>query len=158
AFVRPIMIRFVCECGKQLQAREDNAGKLVLCPACQRQLTVPAALASSTGFQPEEPSVRPSAERRIQRDRPALSDEEELAAEEEMEDRPPRQTTGSSGKATFSLVLGILSLFCNFLTGLPALILGILALRDIGRSRGRLAGHGLAIGGIVSACVGSLLS
>jgi hypothetical protein len=151
------MIRFVCECGKQLQAREENAGKAVLCPACNRQLTVPAAPPLSTSVVPEEPSTRPSAEPRVQKARPSPPDEEELAVEEEMEDRP-RQTAGNSGKAVASLVLGILSMFCNVVTGLPALILGILALRDIGRSRGRLGGNGLAIAGIITACAGTLLS
>jgi hypothetical protein len=151
------MIRFVCECGKQLQAREESAGKTVLCPACNRQLTVPAAPPAPTSVVPEELSVRLSAEPRVQKGRTAPPDEEELAVEEEMEERP-RQTAGNSGKATASLVLGILSVFCNVLAGLPALLVGILALRDIGRSRGRLGGHGLALTGIITACAGTLLS
>ncbi len=147
------MIRFVCECGKQLQAREENAGRLVLCPACQRQQTVPAP--SPTGIQPEEPIELGPAEVGVQKHRPAIRDEAEL----EEEDRPRSQiATGNSGKAVASLILGILSLFCNILTGLPALIAGLLALRDIKSSRGRLSGHGLAVAGIVSACVGTLLS
>ncbi|HEY7154852.1 MAG TPA: DUF1559 domain-containing protein [Gemmataceae bacterium] len=151
------MIRFFCECGKQLQAREESAGKAVLCPACNRQLTVPAVPPSPTSVVPEEPSTRPSAEPRVQRGRPAPPEEEELAVEEEMEDRP-RPAAGNSGKAVASLVLGILSVFCNVLTGVPALLLGILALRDIGRSRGRLGGHGLAIAGLATAGVCTLLS
>ncbi|HEY7423422.1 MAG TPA: DUF1559 domain-containing protein [Gemmataceae bacterium] len=151
------MIRFICECGQQLQAREENAGTAVLCPACQRQLIVPAVSPASTAVQPEEPAAQPSAEPRIQKDRPALPNEKELAAEEEMEDRP-LQTAGNSGKATASLVLGILSVFCNVLTGLPGLIVGLLALRDIKRSQGRLGGHGLALAGVITACAGTLLS
>lgn len=139
------MIRFVCECGKQLQAREESAGKRAVCPACQRQMTVPSESPPSEGVQPERPSVRA---------------EPELEEEEQITDRPRRrsQPAGNSGKAVASLVLGILSLFCNVLAGLPALILGILALREIGRSRGRLAGQGLAIAGIVTACVCSLIN
>jgi prepilin-type processing-associated H-X9-DG protein len=153
------MIRFVCECGKQLQAREENAGKLVLCPACQRQLTVPAAPLSPTPVQPEEPPVRPSAEPRIQRDRPALSDEPEIEEEHEREDRPRRrrQSAGSSGKATASLVLGILSMCgCTCLAGLPSIVLGILSLRDIGRAAGTLTGKPMAILGIVLGSLGTL--
>jgi prepilin-type processing-associated H-X9-DG protein len=72
----------------------------------------------------------------------------------EEDDEPRRaQPTGTSGKAIWSLVLGLLSFFCVFLTGIPAIILGILGLLDIGRSRGRLRGKGLAITGIV---IGSL--
>jgi hypothetical protein len=152
------MIRFVCECGKQLQAREENAGKAVLCPACQQQLTIPFAPPSPTSVQSEEPAARPSAEPRIQRNRPALRDEPELEEEEEIEDGPPRQAAGNSGKAITSLVLGILSVFCNVLTGLPALLVGLLALRDIKRSRGRLGGQGLALAGVITACAGTLLS
>jgi prepilin-type processing-associated H-X9-DG protein len=64
----------------------------------------------------------------------------------------------TSGKAITSLVLGILSLFCSFFTGLPAIILGAIGLSEIGKSKGRLQGHGLAITGIVFGSVGSLLS
>jgi hypothetical protein len=147
------MIRFDCECGKQLQARDENAGKLVLCPACKRQLTVPQA--EPTAIQAEEAVELPAAESRVQKQRPIFRDE----PEEDAEDRPRRrEQAGSSRKAIASLILGILSLFCNVLTGLPALIVGILALRDIGRSRDRLSGRGLAIAGISCACAGSVFS
>ncbi len=57
-----------------------------------------------------------------------------------------------------SLILGILSIVCfGFLAGIPAIILGALALNKIGKSGGRLTGHGLAIGGLVTGIVGSLL-
>ena len=68
---------------------------------------------------------------------------------------PPR----SSGKAVASLVLGILSLVgCIFLAGIPAIILGWLARRDIRRSDGRLSGGGLAMAGVVSGILGSVWS
>jgi hypothetical protein len=137
------MIRFVCECGKQLQARDESAGKLVSCPSCNRQLKVPAESPPPEG---------------VQRGRPILRDEREWEEEPESEERSPAQPAVNSGKAVASLVLGILSLFCNVLAGLPALILGLLAMRDIGRSRGRLSGQGLALAGIVTACVCTLLS
>jgi hypothetical protein len=35
------MIRFACQCGKQLQAKDAYAGKQVQCPACGRAPTVP---------------------------------------------------------------------------------------------------------------------
>ncbi len=141
------MIRFVCECGKQLQVREENAGKRVACPVCGRQQTVPAVGADA--IQAVEEDIQPAAAGRPAR--PALAPDFE---EEPTADAP----TGTSGKATASLVLGICSLFCNILTGIPALILGLLALRDIGRSRERLGGRGLAIAGISTACAGTLLS
>ena len=148
------MIRFICECGKELQAHDEHAGLLVLCPACQRQQKVPAA--SPTAIQSKEPIELPPAEAGVRKRRPVIRDEDEL--EEEETARAAGRRPSNSGKAVASLVLGILSLFCNILAGLPALIVGLLALRDIGRSRGRLGGNGLAIAGIVSACVGTLLS
>src|SRR5712691_9972806 len=34
-------IRITCPCGKQLQARDDYAGKRVKCPTCGKTLAVP---------------------------------------------------------------------------------------------------------------------
>jgi hypothetical protein len=138
------MIRFDCECGKTLQAREENAGMMVRCPACQRTMTVPNVPATS--IQSEEPVEAAPPRQRVQRERPELPEDED------------KEPAASSGKAIASLVFGILSLFCNVLTGLPALIVGTLALRDIGRSRGRLTGRGVATAGIITACAGTLLS
>jgi len=56
---------------------------------------------------------------------------------------PPPTT---SGKATASLVLGIIPGFC--FTGVPAILMGILALVDIRRAAGRLKGSGMAVTGI----------
>jgi hypothetical protein len=138
------MIRFVCECGKQLQARDDSAGKIAICPACQRQLTVPH----------ESPPLEA-----VQTERPIRRDEVNLEEEPEIEGGPSRhQPAGASREATASLILGVLSLFCNVLASVPAVILAILALRDIDRSRGRLSGHGLAIAGVVTAVACTLLS
>jgi hypothetical protein len=138
------MIRFVCPCGKQLQAREENAGKTVLCPACKQQLRVPQPPA--TAVQPEEALEPAPAPSRVQRERPVLREESEA------DDRPRRRGAepGSSGKAIASLVLGILSLCgCSCLAGLPAILLGILSLLDIGRAAGALTGKPMAIIGII---------
>lgn len=62
-----------------------------------------------------------------------------------------------SGKATASLVLGILSFCLTFLAGLPAIILGILALMDIGKSEGKTGGQGMAIAGIVTGAIGGFM-
>jgi prepilin-type processing-associated H-X9-DG protein len=56
----------------------------------------------------------------------------------------------TSGLAITALVLGILSIFTFFLTALPAIIFGIVALVKIGKSSGKLKGIGLAIGGIAT--------
>jgi prepilin-type processing-associated H-X9-DG protein len=63
----------------------------------------------------------------------------------------------TSGKATASLVLGVLSFCLWILAGIPAIVLGILGLRDIERSRGALKGRGIATAGIVMGGVSSML-
>lgn len=63
----------------------------------------------------------------------------------------------TSGKAIASLILGIASLICTVLTGIPALILGIISLVQIHRSHGRMSGQGLAIGGIITGALGCML-
>lgn len=60
----------------------------------------------------------------------------------------------TSGMAIASLVLGICGLFIPILAPLIGLILGIVALGQIGGSRGRQTGSGLAIAGI---CVSALM-
>jgi len=62
--------------------------------------------------------------------------------------QPSRRRT--SGLAIASLVLGILGLFTAGLTGLIGVVLGIIALVQIGDQRGRLGGQGLAIAGVVT--------
>src|SRR5258708_4452509 len=60
-------------------------------------------------------------------------------------DYPPRPGAGparTSGMAIASLVLGLLGLFSAGLTALIGLILGVVGLRQIGRSQGRLQGQG----------------
>jgi hypothetical protein len=81
------------------------------------------------------------------REMEALDDEDDVAP------RPVR----TSGKAIASLVLGILSLGFSLLSGIPAIVLGALGLRDIGRSQGRMGGTGLAIAGIVTGSLGMFM-
>lgn len=72
----------------------------------------------------------------------------------------PPQPAMTSGKATASLVLAISSLvLCpvGYLLGLPAIVVGLLARRDVRRSSGRLAGDGWALGGIVIGAIGTLI-
>lgn len=66
---------------------------------------------------------------------------------------------GTESKASIALILGILSLFCfGILPGIPAIILGFMARRDIARSGQTLGGGGMALGGIVTGALGSLMS
>jgi hypothetical protein len=70
----------------------------------------------------------------------------------------PGVSAASSGKATASLICGLLSFCIPFLAGLVAMILGLLALSDIRRSGDRMGGKGLAIAGLILGCIGTLLS
>lgn len=70
---------------------------------------------------------------------------------------PVPAATRTSGMAITSLVLGIGSFMCWIFTGLPAVILGAIALRNIYRSNGQLKGEGLAIGGIVTGGITTFL-
>ncbi len=36
-----VAIVFQCECGKQFETRDEDAGRRARCPACQRELIVP---------------------------------------------------------------------------------------------------------------------
>ncbi len=67
------------------------------------------------------------------------------------------EPTATIGTAIASLVIGALFFFACF-SGLPAILLGCDALRDIRRSKGRLRGRGVAIGGIVLGVVGCLFT
>jgi type IV pilus assembly protein PilA len=58
----------------------------------------------------------------------------------------------NSGKATASLVCGVLFFFWP--AAVAAVILGHIALSDIKKSAGRLAGHGMAVAGLVLGYLG----
>ena len=56
----------------------------------------------------------------------------------------------TEGKATASMVLGILSVVCiGIFAGIPAIILGHMARKNIRSSLGRLKGDGMALAGII---------
>jgi hypothetical protein len=145
-------------------------------------MTVPGPEAAVQAAEPA--GAKPSPVQREAPSRPEVKDDERdedrprrrsrrQDDDEEDEDRPRRrrrrdddeendydgrrEPTGTSGKAVAALVLGMLSLCLSFLTGIPAVILGVLSLNEIKRSRGRLGGQGFAIAGLVLGCVSLLL-
>jgi hypothetical protein len=61
-----------------------------------------------------------------------------------------------SGKAIASLILGLLSFLLCMLTGIPAIILGVLGINEVNASKGRVTGSGLATTGIVLGSIGSM--
>ena len=93
------------------------------CPQCQ-------AMRASTQVRP------PSSQYNVPSQRVSVTYQQEYVAAPQ-----------TSGMAIAALILGMLS--CIPLCGLVALILGIVALVQIGNSRGRLAGQGMAIAGII---------
>jgi prepilin-type processing-associated H-X9-DG protein len=122
-----VPIIVTCACGRQFQTRDENAGRRARCPECGHELIIPRT-GPSGGIGGEfEPVVAKG-----------------LA---------PR----TSGKAIASLVLGICSLLCTIVTGIPAIVLGCLGLVDIERSRGARTGKGMAVTGIVLGSIGSTL-
>jgi hypothetical protein len=63
---------------------------------------------------------------------------------------PPPAQLPTEGKATASLVLGVLSLLClSILGGVPAVILGHVAQSNIRKSAGQLGGQGMALAGLI---------
>lgn len=62
----------------------------------------------------------------------------------------PPSAQQTDGKATASLILGILSLIClSIFAGIPAIILGHISKANIRRSMGRLKGDGMATAGLI---------
>jgi hypothetical protein len=71
----------------------------------------------------------------------------------------PVAAAPASGKATTSLVLGIVSLvFCGLLLGIPAMIVARQAKQEIRASNGHMGGEGLATAGFVTGLLGTLWS
>lgn len=142
-------IRFTCTCRRELQAQDDHAGRRTRCPACGAELTIPAVQTAG----PPRLERRPLAveEERPPRRRPRDDDWED-------EPRRRRRPGKTSGLAIAALVLGLLSFCASALTGLPAVVLGVIGLISISQSEGRRSGKGLAIAGILVGLVGSVVS
>jgi hypothetical protein len=66
----------------------------------------------------------------------------------------------TSARATAAVVLGALSVMAclGFVTGIPAMIVGVSARREIRESQGRVGGDSVALGGIIAGAVGTVLS
>lgn len=147
-------IPVVCECGRQLMAKDEYAGRQTQCPDCGRDLVIPD--------QPHDASVEASHSPPVgigPESKPAPSS---FGPRTDGEPGPQKFGPGTertSGQAIASLVLGLTSIFCllNFLTGLPAIILGFLSLSEINKSQGQVKGKGLAITGLVTGFLGTLI-
>jgi VIT1/CCC1 family predicted Fe2+/Mn2+ transporter len=70
---------------------------------------------------------------------------------------PPPTAIGNNQKAIVSMVLGIISIFCcGFVLGIVAIVLGLIARKEIAASSGLQGGSGFAIAGIVTGVLGIL--
>ncbi len=118
-----LLIFLVCECGYHFERPESDAGRLVECSICGREMLVP---------------------------KPAALDE--ILHIPGDFDQPV-----TSVKALLSVVIGCLFFFAC-LSGIPAIILGNNALRDIDRSGGRIRGRGLAMTGRILGIFGCLFT
>jgi hypothetical protein len=128
-----------CECGHEFETRGDDAGCPRRCPVCQREAIVP------------RPRLAPAGE-----------------AAEFHDDHHCR----TSGKAAASLILGLCAFVASWGTtgipvvilisgcvaGVPAIILGMLGLRDIKNPTKRVTGKETAIAGIVLGSLTTILT
>ena len=135
-----------CECGRQLQAKDEYAGRRTRCPDCGRELTLPGP--ETEALDADSPFAAPAPKRSP----PPMYDDEFRG------DRRDKAEPTTSGMAIAALVLGVLSFCLTFVTGIPAIILGIISLTKINKSRGESTGQGLAIGGLVTGGIGTLIS
>ena len=75
-----------------------------------------------------------------------------MSIRESLEDLP------RSPRAKASFMFGLASFFVSVLAGIPAVIQGLLSLREIRQSGGQLQGKQLAVSGIILGTLGSLAS
>jgi hypothetical protein len=139
------MIRFWCECGRQLQADQEHVGQPAVCPLCERTTIVPAT------DQPRH-AARVAASAAVGGGRYDLTPEAPPVAE-------APEPEPSSGMATAAAVCGVLSfpLMLSVLTGVPAIVLGALALLDRRVREGEAPGKGKAVAGMMLGLAGLLL-
>ena len=72
---------------------------------------------------------------------------------------PPGAAPANHPRATLILVLGILSIpCCGLFTGIPAIILGNNAKKDIANSGGTIGGQGAVNAGYICGIIGTVLS
>jgi prepilin-type processing-associated H-X9-DG protein len=148
-------IAFACACGQHLQAADDVIGRHARCPVCGVRVTIP------------DPALLPFL--------PSGADAIPVALATALTASPPVQKVAEpaapgparrSRLASLALLCGVLAIAgptvaCSdvggmgwigllALLGVPALVLGLIAQRRIGRSDGRLRGSGSAWTGVVT--------
>jgi hypothetical protein len=139
------------ECGTKYRVADSAGGKTLRCKnaQCGERIPVPQA-------PPKEEEILDFAEVAEEEDVPvlapaALPSRPRPASWDAGRSSGPARSTVTSSAALTSMILGFCSIGCAFLTGIPAIIFGIVALVKIQGSRGQLRGTGMAITGI---CLG----
>lgn len=141
------MTQFLCSCGQTVSAADENAGKEMPCPACGRGLFIPRAAVQPTPTSPGLPGdVTPTAN--------------PLSVPHGVRQVP----LTTSGLAVASMILGAASLgvgcvagpFVSVVAGVPAVLIGGLALALVSFSKGRKKGVGLAVGGLLLGLIGGV--
>ncbi|MCI0377207.1 MAG: DUF1559 domain-containing protein [Gemmataceae bacterium] len=183
------MIVFRCECGQQLQVKEEHAGRQFKCPKCEKILTAPLedaiqevfpstpmAPASSAPLVPSGRRAEATPPKRKRDwgddDRPRRREEEDAPPRRRREEDdgprrrrdeefefggpPRRRDAESSGKALAAMILGLATFLVPVLCAIPAIIFGILGLKEIKRSGGKLGGGGMALTGIITGAAGNI--
>jgi Domain of unknown function (DUF4190) len=91
---------------------------------------------------------------------PSADAAERIASTTPARAHPAQQSAPENAKAHLALILGLLSVTClgGFVTGIPAVIFGLLAKRDIELAAGSRRGLSLALTGIVTGVLGTLTS
>jgi hypothetical protein len=121
-------------CGQHYLLADDQAGKSLMCWKCGHTMTVEGQPVEEHGEDPVEEPPKPL---------PVV-----IVAN--------TATRVCCSQAIASFVLGLLAIITGPLTGIPASIFGIIAIRRIDQSDGRLTGLGFAIAGICTSAVGTL--
>jgi hypothetical protein len=149
------MVLVSCECGRQLRARDSDAGRRAACPRCKKKTRVPAK--TSPVCPPGRDIVEQCNRERNTRRR----------AEQQEHEAEPLEVAWQQNKlASRSCLLGGLSLLALgpaivvpagigetaalgvILLGAFGIAAGVQALLDIVRCRDRLGGIGLALAGL----------
>lgn len=67
--------------------------------------------------------------------------------------------TGASGRALATFILGLLSALCfGLITGIPAIIFGLLELKSIEKGQAPMQGKSLTKAGLIMGIIGTLFS
>ncbi|MFO0959194.1 MAG: DUF1559 domain-containing protein [Isosphaeraceae bacterium] len=138
-------ISITCECGRQLLAKDEYAGRRTQCPDCGRELVIPNPAAPA----PPDLGVGDPYDLAPGPAKPAAGPISFSPPPAGFAPGGPGGEGKTSGKAIASLVLGLLSFIFCCVTGVPGLIVGVLGLNEINASNGRIQGKGLAITGII---------